>query len=279
MKDNKFFLSEVIGQGITRITGAGKELMYLIEGTSKAALIDTGIGVGNIKEYVENMTKLPIIVILTHAHIDHSAGAFYFQEVYLNERDAILLDLEFNEQECNLMHQGMKEFVATADESTAMRLTDADLVKPYHKKFLPLNNGDMFDLGFMTLEILECPGHTSGSVMVLIKEQRAILFGDACNPFVWMFLPESTTIEEYKASLIKIQERSNDYDQVYLSHIPNDAPKQVLDKVLCVCDMILEEESGEIPYTELGENVYIKKSITSGRMLEDDISVSILYKK
>jgi len=73
---NKFFSSEVIGKGITRITGAGKELMYLIEGNSKAALVDTGIGVGNIKEYVESLTNQPIIVLLTHAHIDHSAGAF-----------------------------------------------------------------------------------------------------------------------------------------------------------------------------------------------------------
>lgn len=275
---SKFFSSEVIGNGITRITGAGKELMYLIEGNSKAALVDTGIGVGNIKEYVESLTNLPIIVLLTHAHIDHSAGAFWFQEVYLNERDAILLDLEFNDNEIQLMHQDMRGFVAA--DQISLDLRSVDFVMPYRKEFLPLNGGDIFDLGNLTLEILECPGHTLGSVMILIKEERAIIFGDSCNPSVWMFLPESTTIAEYLESLIKIQERASEYDKIYLSHEPNDAPKEILDKVLNICHNIIEGEIKAIPYHELGENVLIAQSdkVTTNDITDKDISVRILYK-
>jgi glyoxylase-like metal-dependent hydrolase (beta-lactamase superfamily II) len=278
--NNKLFSSEVIGKGITRITGAGNELMYLIEGKSKAALLDTGIGVGNIRDYVENLTSLPIIVLLTHAHIDHSAGAFWFHEVYLNERDAILLDLEFNNTQCQLMYQDMKDFVAAANNSLAIDLQSTDFVKPYRKKFLSLNDGDIFDLGNITLEILACPGHTQGSVMVLIKEERAILFGDSCNPSVWMFLPESSTIGEYRESLLKIQERSSEYDKVYLSHNPNDASKDILDKVINICHSILEENIVEVPYIGLGDNVFIAQSNTCSDVLENDIDipVRILYK-
>ncbi len=276
---NKFFSSEVIGKGITRITGAGKELMYLIEGNSKAALVDTGIGVGNIKEYVESLTNQPIIVLLTHAHIDHSAGAFWFQDdVYLNERDAKLLDLEFNDNEIQLMHEDMREFVAA--DLLSLDLQSEDFVKPYRKKFLPLNGGDIFDLGNLTLEILECPGHTPGSVMILIKDERAIIFGDSCNPSVWMFLPESTTITHYRESLRKIQERAGEYDKVYLSHEPNDAPKEILDEVLNVCHNIIEGEIEAIPYHELGENVFIAQSdqVTTNNITKEDIVVRILYK-
>ena len=42
------FQSEKISEHLTRIHGITGELMYLAEGTGKAALIDTGSGVGNI---------------------------------------------------------------------------------------------------------------------------------------------------------------------------------------------------------------------------------------
>lgn len=45
--------------------------MYLIEGTKKAFLLDTGIGIGNVKEIVEKITNKPIEVCLTHGHGDH----------------------------------------------------------------------------------------------------------------------------------------------------------------------------------------------------------------
>ena len=49
--------------------------MYLVEGTEKAALIDTGYGVGNLKGYIKTLTEKPLIVLITHGHLDHVAGA------------------------------------------------------------------------------------------------------------------------------------------------------------------------------------------------------------
>ncbi|QHQ61566.1 MBL fold metallo-hydrolase [Anaerocolumna sedimenticola] len=44
---------------------------FLIEGDKEALLIDTGVGGGNLKEYVEQITKLPVTVIFTHGDGDH----------------------------------------------------------------------------------------------------------------------------------------------------------------------------------------------------------------
>ncbi|WFR56349.1 MBL fold metallo-hydrolase [Anaerocolumna sp. AGMB13025] len=282
MELNYFFSWELIEAGIIRITGAGNELMYLIVGSKMAALIDTGSGVGNIKEYVEELTKLPIIVILTHAHIDHSAGAFYFNEVYLNEQDAKLLNLEFSEEECRLMYQGIKDFVAGTNKELAIHLQEKDMVKPFHKNFLPLSDGDKFELGGLTLEIIECPGHTKGSVVVLIKEQRAIIFGDSCNPFVWLFLPESTGVAEYKNSLLRVKTREEEYDKVYLSHAPKDSAKEILDEVIHICDLILDGKSDDIPYSVPGmKDGYIAKKVKSenNNLREDGKIGNIVYKK
>lgn len=41
---------------------------YLLCGTQKVVLIDTGLGVSDIRKAVESLTDLPIEVITTHAH-------------------------------------------------------------------------------------------------------------------------------------------------------------------------------------------------------------------
>lgn len=62
----------------------GTENMYLLEGEEKALLLDTGYGVGNLREYVERLTEKPVIVANTHYHPDHSAGNGEFEQVYLS---------------------------------------------------------------------------------------------------------------------------------------------------------------------------------------------------
>ena len=44
---------------------------FLITGSERALLIDSGFGTGNIREIVDNMTKLPLILANTHTDRDH----------------------------------------------------------------------------------------------------------------------------------------------------------------------------------------------------------------
>lgn len=54
---------------------------YLIIGSNKAILLDTGLGVANIKDVVDKLTTLPIHVITTHAHWDHIGSHSSFNEI------------------------------------------------------------------------------------------------------------------------------------------------------------------------------------------------------
>ena len=62
-------------------------MMYLVEGDKKAALIDTGSGLGSLKPVVERLTDKPVTVLLTHGHVDHAMGAAEFSDVYMSRKD------------------------------------------------------------------------------------------------------------------------------------------------------------------------------------------------
>ena len=47
---------------------------YLLCGVKNALLIDTGLGVANIKKVVDSLTLLPVLVATTHIHWDHIGG-------------------------------------------------------------------------------------------------------------------------------------------------------------------------------------------------------------
>jgi len=51
---------------------------YLLLGTESAILIDTGLGISNIRNIVDHLTSLPVMVVTTHVHWDHIGGHKYF---------------------------------------------------------------------------------------------------------------------------------------------------------------------------------------------------------
>ena len=63
------------------------DTVFLVAGEERALLIDTGTGVGDLKAAVEGLTGLPVIVALTHGHVDHAGGVRQFGEVYVHPQD------------------------------------------------------------------------------------------------------------------------------------------------------------------------------------------------
>ena len=58
------FESEKISPAITRIKDGSDVCEYLIEGSERAALIDTGYGIGDLKGFVETLTEKPYDVFM-----------------------------------------------------------------------------------------------------------------------------------------------------------------------------------------------------------------------
>ena len=61
---------------------AEEVISYLIVGEKRALLFDTGMGISDIKKVVEELTKLPVVVVNSHSHDDHVGGNWQFDTIY-----------------------------------------------------------------------------------------------------------------------------------------------------------------------------------------------------
>ena len=69
-----------MGDGIYHIWEPAGVASSLILGKTKALLIDTGYGYGDLKSVIQSLTDLPLRVVNTHCHIDHAGGNYLFQK-------------------------------------------------------------------------------------------------------------------------------------------------------------------------------------------------------
>ena len=170
-------LTEHIRQ-ITDVTGVAA---FLVTGTERAALLDTCCGYHSLRKTVEDLTDLPLDVILTHGHCDHGGGAADFDRVWLNEGD-------WKEYEEHCTVDMRASYVALSVKDYDRR----EFLPPRTGGFLPLTDGQIFPLGGVTLEAVAVPGHTEGMTCILIREEKILLLGDACNTRTFLFTGSGT---------------------------------------------------------------------------------------
>jgi len=128
---------------------------YLLEGAERALLVDTGMTLKNAREIAEGLTDKPLSLLNTHGDPDHIAGNGAFPEVYMHPAE------EANYRAFN----GPGEIV-------------------------PVQGGDLLELGGRVLEVIELPGHTPGSIALLDRGRRVLISGDAIQDGgIFMFGP------------------------------------------------------------------------------------------
>ncbi|MGH9655142.1 MAG: MBL fold metallo-hydrolase [Bryobacteraceae bacterium] len=130
------------------------------EQTLEAIVIDPGDEIDRIVVTLESRSLKVKAIVVTHAHIDHVAGAHKLRAltgapVYLNQRDRELLAaLDWQARWLGVETPPQTEVDAAASEGTVLQLGLADF------------------------QVLETPGHTQGSISVYIPQERKIVAGD-----------------------------------------------------------------------------------------------------
>jgi glyoxylase-like metal-dependent hydrolase (beta-lactamase superfamily II) len=66
--------------GVHLISEPGHVNSFLIQGTKSALLFDTGLGVANIRKVAEELSELPLLIVNSHYHFDHTGGNRLFHD-------------------------------------------------------------------------------------------------------------------------------------------------------------------------------------------------------
>ncbi|WP_339075566.1 MBL fold metallo-hydrolase [Teredinibacter turnerae] len=129
--------------------------------TGSAAVIDPGGDIASITGLLDRLEIHVEKIILTHGHLDHVGGTA--------ELKAAL------EVPVIGPHQGDGFWLsALADQARMMNFAP---VPPFNPDRW-LNDGDQIALGKLTLEVLHCPGHTPGHVVLFEKYSKMAFVGD-----------------------------------------------------------------------------------------------------
>ncbi|WP_315066635.1 MBL fold metallo-hydrolase [uncultured Clostridium sp.] len=238
--DNQYYNIKKIMDGVYHISDPSKICCTLIVGKKKSLLFDTGYGIGNLKQVVESITDLPIIVVNSHGHLDHMGGNYQFNEVYIHENDISLMKYYIASDKRKRTAQNYKKNIGLPKE-----FREEDYVnRLYNINYIPVEEGQVFDLGGYELEVIYCTGHTAGCISLIERKNKLLFSGDTILQHVWMFLKESKSISEYLNSLKKLNKL--EFDIILTSHSTEPYSKELLNKLIHCINNINVSKS--VPY-------------------------------
>ena len=234
MKNNTAqYKIERISDGVLSIDDTDGCTCYLVEGRDKALLIDTGCADGDFDAMLRGLTNLPVELLLTHFHYDHTRHAAKFSTIHMRREDAALLG---NEAEYGKTPPGFD---------------------PRLNVITHITDGGKLDLGGgVTATLMNLTGHTPGSVAVLLEDRRILFTGDAIGSGdgVWMQLPHSRPVSQYAANLRTFLARIEKFPdlRIFGGHIGqagapgsatyNPLTTQTIRDMIELCDMIARGE-------------------------------------
>ena len=216
----------------------------MLLGKGKACLIDTGLGVANIKKVIDKITSLPILVVTTHVHWDHIGGHRYFDEFAVHEeelkwiKDEFPLPLSVVKQ--NLLN-GNCEF------PNSFTIEEYKIFSGMPKMIL--DDGDEIDLGKRTVKVLHTPGHSPGHCCFYEAEKGYLYSGDLIyKGCLDMFYP-TTNPKLFVQSVSKIAEL--DISRILPGHYSLDIPVDIISQIKIA--FLNLEKDGEL---EHGKGIY-----------------------
>lgn len=199
--------------------------MFLLEGTEKAMLIDCGMGIGDLRGAVEMITDKPLIVVISHGHVDHTANAIQFEEIWMHPADQgapIPQSLDRRRWDTERIARRQKGCIGAPYTMFNLYPYDinVDLRDPGPDEKPPvihdLYDGQQFDLGGgRIVTAYFCPGHSKGEMVFLDSQTRSLFAGDAVNFNLGVgAVPLETTLRYMK----RLRDMGDQYDGIYNGH-------------------------------------------------------------
>ena len=157
---------------------------FLLTGSEKALLIDSGRELHTARDIAESLTDLPVMLLNTHADGDHTGSNEQFESFYMHP-----------DEEAHFRRGGRGGTI------------------------IPVREGEILDLGGRELRIIDLPGHTPGSIAVLDVGNRVLISGDPVQEHGRIFMfGAHRNMENYIRSLEHLETFTAEFDEIWPSH-------------------------------------------------------------
>lgn len=200
-----------MGPDTWRIEDGGVRF-FVLSGTEKALMIDSGMSLPHARALASRLTDRPLFLLNTHADMDHTGGNAQFESFYMHPDDA-------------------EAYRKSGKGGT----------------ILPIRDGEELDLGGRPLRIIHLPGHTPGSIAVLDIRSRVLISGDPIQTHGRIFMfGERRNLSDYVASLRRLEAMRDAFDEIWPSHADLPVSPDIIPALVQGAEKILR---GEIPGT------------------------------
>lgn len=217
-------------------------ISYLIVGDDRAVLFDTGLGIGDMKRLVQELTEVPILVINSHSHYDHIGGNHQFDQI-------LGTDTPYTRQRSQgLSKETVSEFVGPGwiwKDLPAGFDKNRYEIRPFSLTGI-LTDQQTVDLGNRRLTVLITPGHAPDSVCLLDRDNGLLFTGDTFYPAPLYTHLTGSDFDRYQQTAQRLAKLEEQVEFVMPGHNETKLPAVYLSRLASAFDSI---ESGTAPFT------------------------------
>lgn len=210
---------------------------YLLCGTEQAVLIDTGLGVGNIKTIIDGLTKLPVTVITTHVHWDHIGGHKHFNDIAVFEKEVNWIAEKFPIPLQVVKKNLIKE---NCDFPKDFSIDTYQIFQGVPQRIL--HDSDYIDLGNRKIKIIHTPGHSPGHCCFYEEERQYLYSGDLIYRGCLDAFYPTTDPMLFWLSVRKVQ--SMEIERIMPGHHQLNIPIDIIDEIEMAFDKL--EKQGQL---------------------------------
>ena len=151
--------------------------IWLVEGSQYNLLVETGIGVAPLRDYLDSVSTKPIIAFASVGYYDHAGGLHQFDQrlIHRDEAHRVKYPTRYNTVADYYLGSALTARPCSSFDSSTYVMTATQPTRL-------LTDGDIIDLGNRCFEVLHLPGVTSGTCALFEHDSGVLFTGEA---LVW----------------------------------------------------------------------------------------------
>lgn len=232
-------------------------ISYLIIGEDRAVLLDTGMGISSIRATVEELTDLPVTVVLSHTHHDHMGGMHEFDDLLVYDSDyAVERATTGTDEFGDISYEvAAEDGVFNPERELPAGFTPEGFHVIGKAPTGTLADGDVIDLGNRRLQVMFTPGHNADGITLFDAENGLVFTGDLYYPAELYAYNEDAELETYAATMRAVADRAEELgiEWIYPGHNETVHGIGILSSAADDFDAILAGTAGSY---EIGEDGY-----------------------